>query len=32
MLSATSANAFRALVHLARLPGGATILGRDLAE
>ncbi len=32
MLSATTEHALRALVHLARLPAGTSILGRELAE
>lgn len=32
MLGTTTAHALRALVHLARLPEGTTVLGRDLAE
>ncbi len=32
MLSTTAKHAFRALVHLARLPEGQTMLGRDLAK
>lgn len=32
MLSATTEHALRALVQLARLPAGESILGRDLAE
>jgi len=32
MLSATTEHALRALVHMARLPQGTTILGRELAE
>jgi Rrf2 family protein len=32
MLSTTSEYAIRALTHLARLPEGETMLGRDLAE
>jgi Rrf2 family protein len=32
MLSTTSEHALRALVHLARLPDGASSLGRDLAR
>lgn len=32
MLTSTTQHAFRALVHLARLPEGASVLGRDLAE
>lgn len=32
MLSATTQHALRALVHLARLPAGESLLGRDLSE
>jgi Rrf2 family protein len=32
MLTTTSEHALRALTHLARLPEGASILGRELAE
>ena len=32
MLSTTTEHALRALVHLARLPGGGPILGRELAK
>lgn len=32
MFSTTTEHALRALVHLARLPGGEPILGRDLAR
>jgi Rrf2 family protein len=32
MLTTTSEHALRALTHLARLPDGASILGRELAE
>lgn len=32
MLSTTSEHALRALIHLARQPGGASLLGRELAE
>lgn len=32
MLSTTSEHALRALAHLARLPEGASLLGRELAE
>jgi Rrf2 family protein len=32
MLSTTSEHALRALTHLARLPDGASLLGRELAE
>lgn len=32
MFSATTEHALRALVHMARLPEGTSVLGRDLAE
>ena len=32
MISATSQHAIRALVHLAKVPEGESLLGRDLAE
>jgi Rrf2 family protein len=32
MLTATSEYALRALIHMAQVPNGAAILGRDLAE